>query len=457
MTNPGVALPCQRQITRNLLPVNSRRDHILVATIASFPLVVWWLGWFPGFLSFDSVDQLGQAASGQIFDFHPAAHTIVLRWIGLGSAAPGLVTFLQGSALVAVLVLVARRLSALGVPRWAAMGAAAGVPWLPAVAQTTLTVWKDVPFTLLLVLLFAELLAVARHGVSHLNRHPVRIGLILGGIWLFRHNGLLTVIGLLVALALVYRSSIPWAKLIGTGAALVLLVTGPLYALYNVDRTRPATSEVLIGDVATAYLNTGIFEEDDVQYLSAIAIRQDWVALYDCDDSNPILFDGRFNKGFIRQDGGRFLARGLEAWGQALPTVAGHRFCAASYLYLPAQPDDAYLHRPPFAIPENTLGIARDPMLGAAYDLTLRVFQFAEPPERLWLTWRPALVLFAGTLAGIFVWFRRPRIWRWPSALMAIHLLNVFMTSLNQEFRFAFPLYLMALLSLPLVLAPDPA
>ena len=435
----------------------TRFEKSLVALAAALPLLVWWLGWFPGFLSFDSVDQLAQASSGEIFDFHPAAHTILLRWAGLGSVAPGVVTLAQAAGMVAVLVLVAQRLSSLGVPRWAAMLVPAAVTWLPAVSQTTITVWKDIPFTLLLIWLFAELLGIAAEGITSIQKHPVRLGLVLGGIWLLRHNGVLTVLGLLVVMALVYRSEIPWLKLVGTTAAVVLLVTGPLYGFYTVDRTRPATSEILIGDVAAAYLNTEIFEADDIEYLTTIASRQSWIDLYDCDDSNPILFDSRFNKATIRQDGGRFFVRGLEAWTQALPTVVGHRFCAASYLYLPGQPDDAYLHRPPFAIPANDLGIARDPIVTAAYDVTLRVFQFAEPPGRLWLTWRPALVLFAGLAASVFVWIRRPRRWMWPFGLMVIHLANVFMTSLNQEFRFAFPLYLMALLSLPLVLAPDPA
>ncbi len=430
---------------------------MLVAAVAAVPLLVWWLGWFPGFLSFDSIDQLGQARSGEIFDFHPAVHTILLRWVGLGSVAPGVATFLQGAGLVALMVLAAGRLEGLAVPRWVALAVPAAVPWLPPVAQTTLTVWKDVPFTLAIVWLFLELLAVAAVGVAHLEQHPVRFGFILALVWLFRHNGLLTVLGILALLYLAHRRRLPWLRIVGTAAAVVFMVTGPLYWLYDVDRTRPHVSEVMIGDVAAAFLNTDIYETEDVLYLTSIAARQSWADLYDCDDSNPILFDGRFNKLLIRNDGTPFLARGLEAWAQALPTVVGHRACAASYLFVPGQPDDAYLHRPPFAIPDNDLGIVRRPLVPLAYDVTLAVFQFSEPPERLWLTWRPALVLMAGAAVWAFVALRRPRHWLWPAALIGVHLLNVVLTSLNQEFRFALPLYLMALLSLPLVLTPDPA
>ncbi len=434
----------------------SRRDQFVVGVVAAIPLVIWWLGWYPGFLSFDSIDQLGQAQNGEIFDFHPAVHTIIMRWIGLGTAAPGAVTFLQGAGLVALMVVAAGRLRELGVPRWAAVLIPSLVPWLPSVAQTTLTVWKDIPFALAILWLFLELMAVVARGPLYLRKHVVRFGLLLAAVWLFRHNGLLTVLGLLVVLAATHRQAVPWVRLLSTAALTIFIVLGPLYTLYDVDRARPASSEIMIGDVAAAFLTTDIYEPEDVTYLTSIAPRQTWENLYDCDDSNPILFDPSFGKAVIRADGDRFLARGLEAWSQAFPAVAQHRLCAASYLLLPGQPDDAYLHRPPFAIPDNDLGITREPRLQSAYDLTLAVFQAIEPPGRLWLTWRPALILYAGFAVWAFVALKRPRSWLLPGALFAIHFVNVALTSLNQEFRFALPLVLMALLSLPLVLTPDP-
>ena len=36
-----------------------------------------------------------------------------------------------------------------------------------------------------------------------------------------------------------------------------------------------------------------------------------------------------------------------------LPTVARHRWCAASYLFWPVQPSGSFLHRPPFEMPLN--------------------------------------------------------------------------------------------------------
>ncbi len=443
------------QTARRLTSVISRRDQFLVACAAAIPLLVWWLGWYPGFLSFDSIDQLDQAQSGRIFDFHPAVHTILLRWIGLGTAAPGVVTFLQGAGLVALMSLAAGRLFELGVPRWAAIVVPALVPWLPSVAQTTLTVWKDIPFTLALVWLFLELMGVAARGPLHLRTHTVRFGLLLAAVWLFRHNGLLTVLGLLLVMAVIIRRAVLWVRMLSLMAITIFLVVGPLYAMYDVDRSRPTSSEVMIGDVAAAFLKTDIYEPEDVTYLSSIAPRQTWEDLYDCDDSNPILFDPAFGKDVIRLDGNQFLARGLEAWGQALPTVASHRLCAASYLFVPVQPDDAYLHRPPFAVPENDLGISRDPIVDSAYDLTFAVFQAVEPADRLWLTWRPALILYAGLAVWVFIAARRPRSWLLPGALFGIHFINVSITSLNQEFRFALPLVIMALLSLPLLLTPD--
>ena len=54
------------------------------------------------------------------------------------------------------------------------------------------------------------------------------------------------------------------------------------------------------------------------------------------------------------------------------------------------------------------------------------------------------------TIATYAALARRARILLIPGALLGIHLLNVAATSLNHEFRFAFPIYVAAIMSWPL-------
>jgi len=164
-----------------------------------------------------------------------------------------------------------------------------------------------------------------------------------------------------------------------------------------------------------------------------------------------LLFDPEMNIQVIRQDPAPFLRLGIRTVVRDLDTSLGLAWCRASYLLVPAQPDDAYLQRPPFAIPANDQGLERSPVWSVAYDRTLDVFQWAESSGWLWLTWRPALVIWL-TLATYGALARRgTRILLIPGTLLGVHLLNVAATSLNHEFRIAYPLYVAGILSLPLL------
>jgi hypothetical protein len=131
-------------------------------------------------------------------------------------------------------------------------------------------------------------------------------------------------------------------------------------------------------------------------------------------------------------------------------SVLAHRLCAANFVYAPIQPADAYFHRPPYEFPSNTVGLARAPISDRAFALTDAIWRWAEIDRRLWLTWRPAIVLLPALGAVIVFAFRARRLLL-PSALLVAHTLNVMATSPAQEFRYVYPLYLMAALTLPLL------
>ncbi|MGH8934900.1 MAG: hypothetical protein ACRDXD_01295, partial [Acidimicrobiia bacterium] len=170
------------------------RRPFWLGLLSLFPLLVWWLGWFPGFLSPDSIDQLQQADRFSFGNFHPAIHTISLWALTRLWDTPGVVTLAQVLAMALVLGMVAGRLARVGVPAWLAVGSVWLVALLPAVGATTVAVWKDVPFSIALVWAFGELLLLARQGDAYWDRpaNPLRLGGAVAAAWLLRHNALLT-------------------------------------------------------------------------------------------------------------------------------------------------------------------------------------------------------------------------------------------------------------------------
>jgi hypothetical protein len=426
----------------------------LLAGTAALPVFVWWLGWHPGFASSDTIDQFGQVQSGIYFNHHPAIHTLYLDVLSLGGAQPGLVTLFQLLVLGGLLAYAAHWLVGAGVPIWLAVGVAWLLGLSPAVAPTTLALWKDVPFGLFMLWAWIELLALAVDRDRIERAWPaVRLGLALAGVWLLRGNGPITVLPVLVVLAWVYRRQLRFLGVtVGSAVLAVVLVVGPLYSIIDVQpgsAIEPA--QVFLPDVAASYNEEPeTFTEADLALMEEVAPRLIWVERYDCSDSTPLLFDPFFDQTAVRERPQEFLALEIDVLFRDFDSVLAHRLCAGNFVYAPAQPADAFFHRPPYDIPPNTVGLAREPIVGAAFSITDRFWRWAEPDNRLWLTWRPAIVLLPA-LAAVVVFAFRARRFLLPSALLVAHTLNVMATTPAQEFRYAYPLYLMAALTLPLL------
>ncbi len=340
-----------------------------------------------------------------------------------------------------------------GVPVWLAVGVAWLLGLSPAIGPTTLALWKDIPFALLMLWAWVELLALAVDPDRADRVWPaVRLGLALAGVWLFRGNGPITVLPVLAVLAWVYRRHLRLIGItLGTAVLTVFLIVGPLYAIVDVQGSAIEPAQVFLPDLAAAYNDEpGTFTKTDVALLEAVAPLSIWDDRYDCYDSTPLLFDPEFNQGPIRQSPGKYLDLEVDVLFRDFDSVLEHRVCAANFLYAPAQPKDAYFHRPPYDIPTNTVGLARDPLATWAFKVTDRVWRWAEIDSRLWLTWRPAILLLPA-LAAVVVFAFRDRRFLLPSTVLVVHTINVIATSPAQEFRYAYPLYLMAALTLTLI------
>ena len=428
-------------------------------------MLVWWLGWFPGFLSSDSTDQLGQAARFEFFNLHPISHTFSL-WVATRVwDHPGAITLLQVLLLAGLLGLVARRLTQIGVPWWLAVAAAWITAALPMVAATTITIWKDVPYTLAMIWAFTELLLLARDRSAFWSTAagPIRFGVALGFMWALRANGAITVVLLAIALVVAFRDQ--WRALLATGGSVLAVGVALPAVLLLVLPSHPTAiepAEVFSPDVASVVVHDlAWFNREDRKLLEAMGPIAVWQAQYDCTDSTPLLFHPEFSTAVARDD--KWAYRGLVVRTAIahIPTVAAHRVCAASYLFWPVQPGDAFLHRPPFDIPPNTLGVARAPISDRAFDFTFAQYQWIEREGVVWLTWRPALVILAGIATYVGIALRRSlRPLLWGGALMAAQLLNVALTTPAQEFRYAFGIYVLSLLSLALwwlIIRPEKA
>lgn len=425
-----------------------------LAALAAIPPFVWWLGWSPGFASSDTIDQWRQLTTEQYFNHHPAIHTFLMDVMSLDGAQPGLVTLMQVVAFGLLMAYGAKWLVAAGAPAWLAVGAAWLLGISPAIAPTTISLWKDVPFGLFFLWAWIELLALAVDSARASRWAPaVRLGLALAGVALFRANGILTVLPMLALLVWFQRKSLGFAvRTAGIAIVAWLLTTVPLYSLLDVQGSSIEPATVFLPEIAAAYASApDSFSNEETQLLEAVAPISVWTGSYNCYDSTPLVFNPEFDASVVTRDPDPYRRLEIQVLLRDPGSVIEHRWCAANFLYSPPQPEDAYFHRPEYEIPPNDVGLVRDAISREAFDVTDTVWRWAEPNGLLWLTWRPAIVLIPslGLLAAAAL-LKPARRYLLPGSLFLLHLVNLAATSPAQEFRYAYPLYMTGVLTLVL-------
>lgn len=199
-------------------------------------LLVYW----PGFLSPDSVYQLEQIVNGQLYDWHPAFHTMLLWLLTRISFTPAPVAMVHILSLAGVMGWGLSVIESKGAPRWLTGLLAVCLALSPAAGLMTLTMWKDIAYSIAVLALtvMAFLIFASRGRWLDQPGRWIALGITAALPGLFRHNGGPVALGFLVVLALIY---LPRWRIILLTMALALgvwfVVKGPLYWFAGVDTT----------------------------------------------------------------------------------------------------------------------------------------------------------------------------------------------------------------------------
>lgn len=424
----------------------------LFLVFAAVPLLVWWAAWYPGMLSVESLAQLAEADSADFTNEVPAIHAILVWLITRVWDSPAAVTLLQVAAMVALLGAYIRRSPGIGVPWWLGGITVLVFGWLPAVGATTIALEVQVAQTLVAIWVLVELMTLAPDPSGYL-RDPwamARLSTALGLAWLFDHAGLVVVVVVFGALAWGLRRSVrSLAAPVAGAVGLFLLVQGPLYAAFSVDREVTPLGEAYAPEVAAVYHHApDWFNAADLELLAAVADPEVWDAAYTCADGAALVGDREFDTSVIRADPGAYRGLLFRAAASHPGTVGGHRWCAAGVLLVPGQPHGERFSTYVYNVPPNDLGIARDSLWEPGFNATKAILVRVDQPERLWMFWRAGTLLWPA-LAGIAALAVRRRL-AWPALALTAFLLLAMLTVREPSFRESFAVYSLSFLSLPL-------
>jgi hypothetical protein len=312
------------------VPVRARLP-LLVYGGCQLILLGWWAAYFPGLMSYDSIAYVWHVTTDHWMANHSVAYD-GLVWISLrlsGDLWP--LTLLQTVAAAAVLAYAADVLHGLGVrARWAALAAVA-VAALPPLGTFLIFVWKDVPFTIAAILVFAA----AGRLVSRPGVRPIAL-LAVGfvGLVVFRNNGFLSAAIaapiLIIALA-GRRLAVAAATVLPIGLSFAL--TGWLYPALAIEGARPSlTYATAYADVAVAYdKRPGTFTASDLALMTKVAPLWQWRAGgANCYDSDWLTNRKSFDNTVADAEYRQLRALWIRTIERTPAVVAGARLCRGS-------------------------------------------------------------------------------------------------------------------------------
>ena len=133
------------------------RLPLLVYLVTQLVYLCWWVAFYPGLTSYDSVAYVWQVTTNNWSTNHSVLYS-ALVWLSLQvTGGLSLLTLAQTVAMAAGIAYAVAGLRALGVPgRWLA-AAAVAVAALPPIGTFVVFVWKDVAFVIAQVFLLGTL------------------------------------------------------------------------------------------------------------------------------------------------------------------------------------------------------------------------------------------------------------------------------------------------------------
>lgn len=438
--------------------IHKNKDYLIIFIFVLIIGIVYWLSFYPGIMTYDSVYQWSQIAEFIFSDWHPAYHTILMWLISRSTNTPSSISFFQVvyfsfiTAFMAKFFVERFQISKKFVFYLSILSA-----WYPLNGLMLVTIWKDVFYGLSFFTGVIILMAILEEDNKWLW---VMLGITIGNIWLLRHNGSIVAISILLSCFLFFRSkkrkNVLISSLISFG--LVFLVKGPIYDLFKVDRyyTQPTTLAFLHPIEAHVYAKTELTISEQ-RLLNNIYPLEGWV--YDCHDSTVFLYKG-LNFNSITDNQNLVIKTFLRLTISNPKVTLKHYLCVSSFVWQVSQPKDVHLETlyitetyaenfPKYQQYKNV--VEAKPKLPHIREMIVSLVNFIQSLDRNNIIWRPALYTYL-LLSSIFIYSLISGKTRYMIIFIPIlaQTIGIGLTAQLQAVRFQYPVYLTAISLVPI-------
>lgn len=444
----------KRYIADEIKDYNTSKTIIVILVITVGIRFLYWLNWFPALLSKDTYLQIQQALGNLAYSNHnPWLHTMVIKLcMGVGRLIFG-----SNQAAVAVTAFVSLIVSGIIIVlilRYYNNTTPSKVWWFAAIIFAadpihciySITIWKDVMFAYALTA-FCFLLMVMDDHIKQNGRVKLQLWFLyvaVSFIFCFsRTNGLYAWIFTLPFLLWHYRKNIkPW--IISTFVCLLLIAGYKGWMLPHFQVAEPDMVESLsvpLQQVAFTIRSDGNFSENDITVINNIVDMESMGKRYDAHISDPVknLIRDYGNQEYITQNKIEFIKMYISV-GLKNPMEYIVAFLNQSKGYWHQKMSNYIYFSEGVHSLAAEIGIYRAPLLpAAASSLSDKLMdKYCDIWHALWslaLSTYAVLILFVYSLA-------RKRTCYYFLPVIGVFITLVIATPVNDEFRYAYGIYL---------------
>lgn len=431
------------------------RAFLVGFALCACVMALYFAAFFPGGLSTDSLDQWAQVQSGQISDWHPALHTLILLLLSRVVNHPAFAVAVQLLSLAVLCGYMTCVLEAWGFPRWFSLCAAAWVSLNPATGNVMTFLWKDCAFALSIYLSAIYLLQAHLSRGAWLDRwqNALALGISLAAGSILRHNGALATVPILIWLFVSFgRKVIRPLRVTAAAAAIFLLVQGPVYSAFHVTRKSAESNVVELSGLPMAVMGNVVkhspeaLDEDIYAFLTRVAPQEVWDAHYALGDWNEMKW--RADKQAVAARTMPELIDYTLRAARANPSAAWEALCR---LWTPAiQPfDRADWHISPYVDASNPYGFVRSGN-GFLHRILNGISRHTATPLLAWAIWNVGFLTLCVMFLCVFCMRRARASALLPAtAIIGYNLGSMLLLSTTNDFRF----FYMNVLVFPLAVA----
>ncbi|SYX86456.1 DUF6020 family protein [Paenibacillus alvei] len=256
------------------------------------------LVYYPGLMSGDSIDQWRQISSFDFNDAHPFYDTFIKYIITRIWYSPAMIVITQIIYFCCVWFYAMSTLCKIGVNKKVLVSISVLFSLIPINGLYLISVWKDVPYSISILLLSIILINVFHHGARWFdnNKNVTLIILTMILVLMFRHNGIIPVYGSVLALLLFYNKR---KKIILVALSVTIIFFGSkhlaLQALHSGSSPSVLTMSLPIQQIGSMLANDVEFTDEQKEIINQAMDYTLWKGLYNPYVVDPIIFNNQFN------------------------------------------------------------------------------------------------------------------------------------------------------------------